>query len=59
MCKHEDLSSNPQLLHMLQFTKTGGTGTQEAEAGRSLSVGSAWSTERIPGQPELHREILS
>ena len=44
---------------MLQFTKTGGTGTQEAEAGRSLSVGSAWSTERIPGQPELHREILS
>ena len=32
---------------------------QEAEAGRSLSLRPAWSTERIPGQPGLHRETLS
>jgi hypothetical protein len=30
-----------------------------AGAGRSLSSGSALSTERVPGQPGLHREILS
>ena len=34
-------------------------GTQEAEAGRSLSSRPAWSTERVPGQPGLHRETLS
>ena len=34
--------------------------TQEAEAGRSLSSRSAWSTERVLGQaPKLHRETLS
>ena len=33
--------------------------TQEAEAGASLSSRPAWSTERIPGQPGLHRETLS
>ena len=33
--------------------------TQEAAAGRTLSSKSAWSTEQVSGQPELHREILS
>jgi hypothetical protein len=28
----------------------------EAEAGRSLNLRPAWSTEKIPRQPELHRE---
>jgi hypothetical protein len=31
--------------------------TWEVEAGRSLSSRPAWSTERIPGQPGLHRNI--
>jgi hypothetical protein len=31
----------------------------EAEEGRSPSFRPAWSTERIPGQPGLHRETLS
>ena len=30
----------------------------EAEAGRSLGSGPAWSTEQVPGHPELHRKIL-
>ena len=34
-------------------------GTWEAETGSSLSLRSAWSTERVPGQPELYRETLS
>ena len=33
--------------------------TQEAEAGRSLCLRPAWSTEWVPGQPGLHRETLS
>jgi hypothetical protein len=33
--------------------------TREAEAGRFLSSRPAWSTERVPGQPGLHRETLS
>uniref|UniRef100_A0ABK0LLZ5 Protein archease n=1 Tax=Rattus norvegicus TaxID=10116 RepID=A0ABK0LLZ5_RAT len=33
--------------------------TQEAEAGGSLSLRLAWSTERVPAQPGLHRETLS
>jgi hypothetical protein len=33
--------------------------TQEAEAGGFLSSRPAWSTKWIPGQPGLHREILS
>jgi hypothetical protein len=33
--------------------------TQEAEAGRSLSLRTAWSTEGIPGQPGIHRKVLS
>jgi hypothetical protein len=33
--------------------------TWEADAGRSLSSRSAWSTEWVPGQPGLHRETLS
>jgi len=31
----------------------------EAEADRSLNSRLAWSTERVAGQPELHRETLS
>jgi hypothetical protein len=31
----------------------------EAEAGKFLSLRPAWSTEQVPGQPGLHREILS
>ena len=30
--------------------------TWEREAGRTLSVRPAWSTELLPGQPGLHRE---
>jgi hypothetical protein len=33
--------------------------TQEAEAGKSLSLRPAWSTEQVPGQAGLHREVLS
>jgi hypothetical protein len=33
--------------------------TREAEAGGFLSSRPAWSTERVPGQPGLHRETLS
>jgi hypothetical protein len=33
--------------------------TWEAEAGGFLSSRAAWSTERVPGQPELYRETLS
>ena len=33
--------------------------TRETEAGESLSLRPAWSTEGVPGQPGLHREILS
>ena len=33
--------------------------TWEVEAGRFLSLRPAWSTERVPGQPGLHRETLS
>jgi hypothetical protein len=35
------------------------TSTWEAEAGRSLSLRPAWSTEWVSGQPGLHRETLS
>ena len=30
-----------------------------AEAGRSLSLRPAWSTELVTGQPELHRKTMS
>jgi hypothetical protein len=33
--------------------------TQEAEAGRFLSLRPAWSTKWVPGQPGLYRETLS
>ncbi|CAO2586191.1 hypothetical protein LEMLEM_LOCUS3901, partial [Lemmus lemmus] len=33
--------------------------TQEAETEAWLSSQPAWSTERVPGQPEQHRETLS
>jgi hypothetical protein len=33
--------------------------TWEAEAGGFLSSRPAWSTERVPGQPGLHRKTLS
>jgi hypothetical protein len=32
---------------------------QEVEAGGFQSSRTAWSTERVPGQPGLHRETLS
>lgn len=32
---------------------------REAEGGRSLNSMLAWSTERVLGQPGLHREALS
>jgi hypothetical protein len=31
----------------------------EAEAGRFLSLRPALATERLPGEPRLHRETLS
>ena len=33
--------------------------TREAEAGGSLNLRQAWTTERVPEQPELYRETLS
>jgi hypothetical protein len=33
--------------------------TWEAEAGRSLGLRPAWTTEWVPEQPGLHKEILS
>jgi hypothetical protein len=33
--------------------------TWEAEADGFLNSRPAWTTERVPGQPGLHREILS
>jgi hypothetical protein len=33
--------------------------TREAEAGGFLSSRPAWSTKWVPGQPRLHKEILS
>ena len=33
--------------------------TQEAEAGRFLSLRPAWSTQQVPRQPELYIETLS
>lgn len=33
--------------------------TWEAEAGDSLSSRPAWTAERVPGQPRLHRETLT
>lgn len=33
--------------------------TPEADAGGFLSSRPAWSTERVPGQPGIHRETLS
>ena len=33
--------------------------TWETETGESLSLRPAWSAERVPGQPGLHRETLS
>ena len=32
---------------------------QESKAGRSLSSRPVWSTDRVPRQPEFHRDILS
>jgi hypothetical protein len=33
--------------------------TREAEAGRSRNLCPAWSTEQVPGQSGLYREIMS
>ena len=32
---------------------------QEAETGSSLSSRASWSTDKVPGQPGLHRETPS
>jgi hypothetical protein len=42
-----------------KFLPGSGGSTSEAEAGRSLSLRPAWSTELAPGQPELHRKTMS
>ena len=39
-------------------TLTFNPSTWEAEAGRSLSLRLAWSTEQVPGQPRLYKKIL-
>lgn len=36
-----------------------GSITWEAEAGRSLSLGPAWSTYQVPGQPGLQSQTMS
>jgi hypothetical protein len=33
--------------------------TQDAKAGRSLSLRTAWSTGGVPGQPEVQKETLT
>jgi hypothetical protein len=38
---------------------TFGPSIQEAEASGSLSSRPIWSTEQVPGPPELHKEALS
>jgi hypothetical protein len=52
LCKK--MSANPGVV-MHAFNPS----TWEAEAGRFLSSRTAWSTECVPGQPELQRETLS
>jgi hypothetical protein len=41
------------------FNTSTGEAEAEAEASEFLSLGPAWSTEWVPGQPGLHRETLS
>ena len=41
------------------MTHTFSPSTREAEAAESLSSRPAWSTEQVPGQPELREETLS
>jgi hypothetical protein len=45
-------------LYLGMVAHTFNPSTREAEVGRFLSRRPAWSTEWIPGQPELHRETL-
>jgi hypothetical protein len=45
-------------LHWVVVVHTFDLSSQEVEAGRYLSSRPAWSTERVPGQPGLHRETL-
>ena len=40
------------------MVRTFNPGISEAEAVRSMSLKTAWSTELVPGQPKLHRETL-
>jgi hypothetical protein len=54
----------PQLVHDILVKKGGGAhafylSTQETEIGRSMSLKLTWSTEQVPRQPWLQREILS
>ena len=57
--------SNYILYLFYKLPGSGGTRTPvipalwEAEAGGFLCSRPAWSTERVPGQPGLHKEILS
>jgi hypothetical protein len=44
---------------MATYAFNPGTWKAEAEAGGFLSLKAAWSTEKVPGQPGLHRETLS
>lgn len=43
---------------LIQAAHTFNPRIQEAEAGRSLSLRPAWSTELVSGYPGLHRETL-
>jgi hypothetical protein len=52
-CAHKKLLSQTVVVH------TFNPSTWEAEAGRFLSLRTAWSTEWVSGQPGLHRETLS
>ena len=59
LTKWLDLSES-QFLHYKINLELSGGGPQEAEAGGSLSSRPTWSTEQVPGQPELlYSETLS
>jgi hypothetical protein len=44
---------------LIRMKRNRASSTWETEAGRFMSSRPAWSTEWVPGQPGLHREILS
>ena len=51
---HRNVTKRPQKVVAHTFSP----GTQEAEAGGSLSLRPIWSIEQVPGQSGLHRAIL-